>query len=225
MKRIFFVAALAAPFFSTPARAFDGCLGVQVKACLEAVRPNLKEIDYQGALRSIDKYLAGDITGKRKPTGILSLSYHSKFSDSLAPPQLITLRYASALAITEIEVTLRDGAMAAESEAEYQATHMYETALFALGSHDNCRELAKAHDFYLFFHQSIKPKLKLKLKQQKAERKAGEFKPSSELLSQTSWIGMCGKQIQLTFSSQAWGSAQADMERKFNATLAHLNFR
>jgi hypothetical protein len=36
---------------------------------------------------------------------------------------------------------------------------------------------------------------------------------------------MCGKQIQLTFSSQAWGSAQADMERKFNATLAHLNFR
>jgi hypothetical protein len=98
---------------------------------------------------------------------------------------------------------------------------MYETALFALGSHDTCRQMASAHDFYLFFHQNVRPKLK----EVKSDSAKGAFKPASEYTGETGWIALCGKHLKLVVSSAEWGAAQANMDRKFNAYTASLWFR
>ncbi|HUO55076.1 MAG TPA: hypothetical protein VMU18_10055, partial [Rhodoblastus sp.] len=116
---------------------------------------------------------------------------------------------------------LRPGAAAAESEDDYRASHMYETALFALGSRDNCREMASPRDFYLFFHTRIRPRLKSK----KPERVEGAYTPPSQFYAETGWIGLCGAKLNFILSSAAWGAAQADMARKYNATSATLIFR
>jgi hypothetical protein len=226
MRRVFSasaasIAILGAQFLASPALAYDGCLGAKVTACLEAIRPYLGPLGYQMARQGIDKYLAGDIAGKRKAKAVLSVPYHSKFADPLEPPQLLVLDYSSSLDIGEISITLRKGAGTAESEAEYQAMHMYEAIIFALGNQDNCPVTATPHDFYLFFHTQVKSKLKEK----KQEHAKGEFKPASDYYAETGWLGICGRKLNYTMSSADWGSVQGDMTRKYGSYVTSLAFR
>lgn len=204
-----------------PARAFEGCLGAPVRACLDAVKPFLSAVDYRMANQSVDKFLAGDIAGRRKSSGHVVISYHSRYSDPSMPAQIVKLDFAPTLAISQVEVTLREGALLAESEAEYQATHMYEATVFALGSRENCREMASAREFYLFFHLKLRPKLK----KQASVKRADGFKPASEYEAQTGWINLCGSQLNFVEYAAEWGSVQATMDRKFAAAFASLLFR
>ena len=98
---------------------------------------------------------------------------------------------------------------------------MYETVIFALGTQDNCREMATAHDFYLFFHTKVRPRLKAR----KAERVAGEFYPPSSFDAETGWIGICGRKLNYIVSSADWGSVQGDMSRKYGAFSAFARFQ
>jgi hypothetical protein len=216
-----FIALISAPFLVSPALAYDGCLGAKVTACLDAISPYLSPMDYQLARQSVEKYLAGDIAGKRKAKASLTVPYHSRFADMLEPPQLLVLEYAPSLDIGEISITLRKGAGTAETDAEYRATHIYEAVLFALGRQDHCLQLATPHDFYLFLHTQVKPKLKEK----KQDFAKGEFKPPSAYYGETGWIGLCGRKINYTLSGAEWGSVRADMDRKYNAYVASLSFR
>jgi len=215
------IAFCSALFLAPPALAYEGCLGAKVTSCLDAIQPNLTGMDYQRARQSIDKYLAGDIAGKRQAKSILAVPYRSKFADPIEPPQLLVLDYTSALDINQILISLRKGVGTAESEAEYQATHMYEAAIFALGTQDNCRELATAHDFYLFFHTQVKSKLKEK----KQERVKGEFQPPTDYYAETGWIGICGRKLNYIMSNAEWGSVQANMDRKYSSYSTTLAFR
>lgn len=217
----FAMALTGAPFLPSPALASDGCLGAKVIACLDAVSPYLSPAEYQLARQGVEKYLGGDITGARKAKSNISFPYHSRFAEPLEPPQLVVLGYNASLDIDEITVSLRKGAGNAETDAEYQATHMYETVLFALGKQGNCLQLATPHDFYLFFHTQVKPKLKEK----KLEYTKGAFKPPSSFYGETGWISLCGKKLNYTMSSAEWGAAQANMDRKYNAFIASLVFR
>jgi hypothetical protein len=212
------VATLSAP---APAAAFDACLGAKAADCLNAIATYLDPRDHARAEASIERYLAGDIAGKRKAKGMLSVPYYSKYADPLDPPQLLTIDYAPSLRITEIHVYLRRGATAAETEEEYRATHMYETAIFALGTREDCRELANAHDFYLFFHTKVRPKLRA----QPTEHIKGMARPSTDLFAETGWVGLCGHQMNFLVSSQEWGALQADMGHRYGAHSASLAFR
>ena len=214
---VLFVPALSGP----RALAYESCLGAKVTACLDAIRPYISELDYRGATRNIDNFLAGDIAGNRKPKGFFAVNYHSQFSDRFDPPQLVSVEYSPALTIVQIGVTLRKGAGTAETEAEYQATHMYEAAVFALGSRENCRELATAHDFYLYFHKNVRTKVRAK----KPNRTFDSVKPPSEFEGETGWIAICGKSLNYVVSSAQWGAVQQNMERKWGAYSASLNFR
>jgi hypothetical protein len=212
------LAFLGAQFFASPVLAFDACLGATVTSCLDGIRPYLGSADFQMAQRSIENYLTGDISGKRKPKGLLSVAYHSRFAEQSEPPQLILIDYAPSLEISQISLTLRKGAGTAASEDEYHATHMYEAVLFALGTQENCREMATPHDFYLFFHTKIRPRLKA----MKPERVAGAFKPSS-LNAETGWIGICGRKMNYIVSSA--GAVRDDMSRRYGAYSASLVFK
>jgi hypothetical protein len=216
-----FTACCAAQLLASPAQSAEGCLGAKVTACLDAIKPYLMSIEYQLALKGIDQYLAGDITGHRKAKSSVTVAYHSKFSDQFEPAQMVTMDYSASLEITEIQTLLRNSVVYAESDAAYNATHMYETVLFALGTHENCRELATAHDFYLFFHTKIKTSVKSK----KIEHAKGDVKPPREFYHETGWIGICGKKLNYSVSGAQWGAVQADMERKYNNASASLAFR
>ncbi|MCI4680760.1 hypothetical protein K9U39_06410 [Rhodoblastus acidophilus] len=214
-------AVSGAQLLATPARAFDGCLGAKVVACLDGVRPYISEIDYRIAAETIDKYLAGDITGKRKAKSSLLLSYHSRFSGPYDPAQSLVIDYSASLATIGVEIGLRPGVQTAESEDDYLATHMYEAVLFALGTRAHCRELATPQDFYLFFHTHVRPKLKMV----KVQRAVGEFKPPAEFYADTGWIGICGNQVNYIVSAAAWGPMRADMARRYGSFMASLAFR
>ena len=216
-----FTACCAAQLLASPACAGDGCLGAKVTACLDAIKSHLTNIEYQLALKGIDQYLAGDITGTRKAKSSVTVVYHSHFSDQFEPALILTMNYSASLEITEIETGLRNSVVYATTDAEYAATHAYETVLFALGTHENCRELATAHDFYLFFHTKIKTSLKSK----KIEHAKGDVKPPSESYRETGWIGICGKSLDYSFSGAQWGAVQADMARKYANASATLAFR
>lgn len=218
---VFFAAlstCLGAPW---PALAYDGCLGAKVTDCLDAISPYVSEGGYELARASIDRYLEGDIAGRRKARGLLTLSYHSRFAEPFEPAQLLTIDYAPSLQSSQIAVTLRKGAGTAETAAEYEATHIYETVLFALGTRDDCRELASPQAFYLFFHTRVKPRLK----SVRMERVEGAYKPPSENYVETGWIALCGRSINYVQSGADWGSVQSDMNRKFSAYSASLAFR
>ncbi len=226
MKQKFAVAAVliavfCASFQAAPARALDACLGAKVVACLDAVKPHISAVDYQLSAQSIDRYLAGDIAGTRKAKGVVSVAYRSRFSGPYDAAQMLTLDYSAALTTTKVEISQRPAVQHAETEADYRATHMYEAALFALGSRANCRELATPHDFYLFFHTKVRPRLRTR----NLERTAGAFKPPSEFFAETGWIAICGNQMNYVVSAAEWGAAQADMERKYNASTVSLAFR
>jgi hypothetical protein len=219
--RAVILAFLGGPLLASPALAFDACLGAKVTACLDAIRPRLGPMAYQLAQRSIEKYLAGDIAGMRKAKGVVSVAYNSPFAEQFEPPQLIEFDYAPSLEISQIMLTLRKGSGTAESEDEYQDTHMYEAVLFALGTQDNCREMATPHDFYLFFHTKVRPRLKtLKL-----ERVEGAFNPPSSLYAETGWIGICGQKMNYKMSAAEWGAVGDDMTRKYGAYRVSLVFR
>lgn len=215
------IAFCGAQIVASPVCAFDACLGAKVTACLEAIRPHLNALEHRLARKDIDNYLAGDVTGARKSKSSFSVAYQSKFADPTDPPQLLTLDYSSSLRINMLEVTLRKGVAVAESEADYQATHMYETALFALGTRPNCPELATPHNFYLFFHTKVRPRLK----ESKQRRRKGEFTPAEEFTGETGWIGICGNSMNFILSSAEWGPAQADMQREHTYSSASLAFR
>jgi hypothetical protein len=205
----------------SPALAYDGCLGAKVTACLDAIRPFISELDYRSATLNIDKFLAGDIAGTRKARGSIIVTYHSKFSDRFDPPQLLSLEFSQPLTIVQIGITLRKGAGTAETDSEYGATHMYEAAVFVLGSRQTCPEMATAHDFYLFFHKNIRPKTKVK----KPDHTFDSFKPPSELEGESGWIGMCGNSVNYVVSSAQWGAVRENMERKYGSYVASLYFR
>ncbi len=226
MKKSIFAPILALAFcvaasFASPALAFDACLGAKVTECLAAIRPYVGVIDYQTAQQNIERFLAGDIAGVHKPKGVLSLAYYSRYADQADPPQLLLIDYKPSLETSQISISLRKGAGTAETADEYQATHMYDAALFALGTQENCREMATPRDFYLFFHTRVRPRLKEK----KQERVEGVFNPPSSFYAETGWIGLCGKKMNYVVSSAEWGAVQEDMTRKFGAHDASLVFR
>jgi hypothetical protein len=225
MKHGFAVAAALAVagalFRAPPANAFDACLGAKIVACLDGVRPYISALDYQMSRQELDRFLAGDIAGKRKPKSVISVIYHSRFSHPGDPNQTLTLDFAASLVTTGVEISLRPRVEDAETEEDYGAIHMYEAALFALGSRKGCRELATPHDFYLFFHTQVRPRLK----NQKTERTVGVFKPPSEFFAETGWIGICGSQMSYRVYSAEWGAVQDDMDRKYHAASVSLAFR
>jgi hypothetical protein len=222
MKKILAVSVLwFASWAAPPAVAYEACLGAKVTSCLEAIRPHLDALDYNLAQRNIEKYLAGDIAGVRKGKGVLSVAYHSKFTGQFDLPQMLVMDYVPTLEIRQIQITMRNGVTSAETEEEYQATHMYEAALFALGTQANCRELANSHDYYLFFHT----KVRLQLKEKKQESVKGAFKPPSSFAGETGWIGICGSKMNYVVSSAEWGAVGADMDRRYGAFGASLIFK
>jgi hypothetical protein len=211
----------ALQFAAQPALAYEACLGAKVPACLDAIRPYLDAPSYARARAEIDKYLAGDIAGKVKAKSLLSVPYHRKFADPLDPPTLLVFEYSPTLQSSQIQMSLGRGAGSAETEAEYQATHLYEAAIFALGTRDDCQELSSPHNFYLFFHTKVKPRLK----PSKTDHIEGAFKPPSEFAAETGWIRLCGKAMNYSVSSAEWGAVGEDMTRRYNANSAFLAFR
>ncbi|MBB4196375.1 hypothetical protein GGD83_000146 [Rhodoblastus sphagnicola] len=206
---------------ATPALAYDGCLGAEVRACLAAIQPHLTQPDFQAAQLDVERYLGGDIAGHRTAQGVVSVPYRSSFAGAYDSPQLVVLNYAPTLAITQVEITLRPGADNAETDDDYRATRMYEAALFALGSRPDCPALAEAHDFYLFFHTQVRPKLR----EVKAERGAAGFTPVTGYTGETGWVALCGRKMRFTVSSAEWGAVQGNMDRKYSVHGATLAFR
>lgn len=215
------LAFLGAQFFASPALAIDACLGATVTACLDAIRPYLGSADYYMAQRSVEKYLTGDIAGRGKAKGVVSVAYHIRSAEQSEPPQLISIDYAPSLEISQISLSLRKGAGTAESEDDYHAAHMYEAALLALGTPENCREMATPHDFYLFFHTQVRPRLKTS----NAERIEGAYKPPSSLEAETGWIRICGRKMNYKMSAAKRGAVGDDMTRKYGASRVSLVFR
>jgi hypothetical protein len=81
--------------------------------------------------------------------------------------------------------------------------------------------MATPHDFYLFFHTKVRPRLKtLKL-----ERVEGAFNPPSSLDAETGWIGICGRKMNYKMSAAEWGAVGDDMSRKYGAYRVSLIFR
>jgi hypothetical protein len=98
---------------------------------------------------------------------------------------------------------------------------MYEAVLFALGTRENCREMATPHDFYLFFHTKVRSRLKTR----KPERVEGAFRPPSSMDAETGWIGICGRKLNYIVSNAEWGAVGSDMSRRYGAYSASLAFR
>jgi hypothetical protein len=213
----FCFATAAAP----PALALTGCLGAKANDCIDAIKPYLDALSYQRAHRNIERFLAGDIAGKRSAKGIVSVAYHSKFDDQFALPLEITMEYGPTLDVTELSLSLHKGTGTAETDEDYQATHMYEAALFALGTRENCPELASAHNYYLFFHTKVRNHLKA----QKLARISGSFNPPSSDYAETGWIGICGRKMNFVVSSAEWGSVGADMSRRYGVGGSSLYFK
>jgi hypothetical protein len=134
---------------------------------------------------------------------------------------MILIDYAPTLEITRISLTLRKGAGTAKSEDDYQAMHMYEAVLFALGTPENCREMATPHDFYRLFRTKVRPRLKAR----KQERGEGALKPPSSLDAETGWIGIYGRKMNYSHSSAERGAARDDKSRKYGAYKASLAFK
>jgi hypothetical protein len=174
------------------AQVLRGCLGAPVVACIEAMTPYLREIDYRLALKNIDAYQAGDINGIRRKTGIVSLPYHSKFAELGEPNQMLIITYSANLIIQEIQIFLRHNPMVAETDAEYERTRLYEAAIFALGPQPSCATMETPHNFYVYFHNNIKNSIKITSE----SRHTRAYPSGKSLTAATNKASLCGRSIQ-----------------------------
>jgi hypothetical protein len=156
----FVVSIISSVILPTSGLAFEGCLENDITVCLSDIAPRLTQTEYDSALQSISNFDRPEINGKLRKKGNVTVFYNSKDNEDSNKLQYISMDITRTHRVTGLSVSLSRSPILASTDKEYNETHMFEAALFALGDRSNCNLLSDKHAFYLLFHNKIRPTIR-----------------------------------------------------------------
>jgi hypothetical protein len=188
MRSIAVATAMILLFASAAGAQESPCIGKPIAACVAALAAaGHRDANPAETEREIGRLGAVDVNGK--PVGPKLVSVFGYLPQFPGRDVMLEITVGAGGTVTSLDANLPGNPKLAHTAEEYDATGLFEVAALILGG--DCLKAGKL-DFYKFFENTMKPKIKTK---NQAPDFSGGHAMTEVVLEKTPVVPFCGRKI------------------------------